>query len=80
MTPTADFPVAALAFAALFAALALAVYLLGRGQSARRTAWIATARRRATSDIVLAAALTRSAQPLMPLAAFLAAFALGRRL
>ncbi|MCW3784640.1 hypothetical protein [Defluviimonas salinarum] len=80
LTAAAGFPVAALAFAALFAVLALALHLIGRAQSARRAARIAAVRSRATSDIVLATALARTAQPLLPLAAFLATFALGRRL
>lgn len=73
------FPVAALVFAAVFAVLALVVHLLGRGLSARRAAQVAAARHRAEADIAVAATLARSARPLLPLAAFLAAFALMRR-
>ncbi|MCC6008219.1 MAG: hypothetical protein JJU40_11125 [Rhodobacteraceae bacterium] len=73
------FPLAALVFAAMLAALALAVHLLGRVQSARRARQAATARQRAEADIALGATLARSAGPLLPLAAFVAAFALMRR-
>ncbi|SEO14596.1 hypothetical protein SAMN04490248_1028 [Salinihabitans flavidus] len=73
------FPAAALVFAVLFALLALAVYLLGRAASARTAARVRAARSRTESDIALATALARSARPLLPLAAFLAAFVLARR-
>lgn len=80
LTAAAGFPVAALAFAALFAALALILHLLGRVQSTRRAARIAAARSRVRSDIVLVTALGHSARPLWPLAAFLTAFVLARRM
>ena len=73
------FPAAALVFAALFALLALIVYLFARRASARQAARVRAARTRARSDIALAATLSRSARPLLPLAAFLAAFVLARR-
>ena len=79
LTAVVGFPLAALAFAVVFAALALTVHLLGRAQSARRAAQAMAARRRAEADIALAAALVRSARPLLPLAAFVMAFALMRR-
>jgi hypothetical protein len=79
LTAAVGFTVAALVFAALFALLALAVYLFGRALSARRTARIAAAQNRAKADIAMAAALSRSARPLLPLAAFVAAFLLARR-
>lgn len=72
-------PLTALAFAILFAAFALAVYLIGRGVSARHTARILAAKNRATADIALAAVLSSQARPLLPIAAFLAAFVLTRR-
>ncbi len=73
------FPVAAMAFAALFAMLALAVHLIGRAVSARQAARTMAARNRAETGIALAAVLARSARPLLPLAAFLTAFVLARR-
>jgi hypothetical protein len=72
-------PVAAMAFAALFAVLALAMHLAGRAVSARRAARTMTARNRVETDIALAAVLARSARPLLPIAAFLAAFVLAQR-
>ena len=78
------FPAAAFVFASLFAVLALAMWHLGRARAARRSARVAVARHRAEADMALASALTRSARPLLPLAAtfgaFLGAFALARRL
>jgi hypothetical protein len=59
------FPLAALGGAVLIALLAVAVHLAGRTLVAR--------------DLALAWALSRSARPLLPLAAFLLAFALTRR-
>jgi membrane protein DedA with SNARE-associated domain len=79
LTAEVGFPVAALVFSALFAVLALAVYFVGRRRSARRAAQIADARKRAEADIAPATKLARSAQPLAPLAVFLAAFMLARR-
>ncbi len=79
LTAVIGFPVAALVFAAVFAVLALAVHLLGRRLSARRAKQAADARNRAEADIAIAAAVARSAKPLLPLAAFLLAFALARR-
>lgn len=79
LTSVVGFPVAALVFAAVFVVLALAVHLLGRRRLALRAAQAADARNRAEADIAIAAALAQSAQPLLPLAAFLTAFALARR-
>lgn len=79
LTAAIGFPAAALGFAALFAVLALAVHLVGRLLSARGAANVAAARNRAKVDIALATALSRTARPLLPLAAFLVAFALARR-
>jgi len=73
------FPAAAVAFAALFALLALGVHLYGRMLAARQSAQVMAARTRAETDIALATALARSTRPLLPLAAFLAAFVLARR-
>ncbi|SEM19061.1 hypothetical protein SAMN05443999_11513 [Roseovarius azorensis] len=73
------FPVAAIAFAALFAVLALAMHLFGRAISARQAARTMAARSRAETDIALATVLARSARPLLPLVAFVAAFVLARR-
>lgn len=82
LTAEIGFVAAALVFAALFALLALAIYLVGRRRTAMRAAEIAAARNRAAADIALAATLARSARPLAPLAplaAFVAAFLLARR-
>ena len=80
LTAVAGFPVAAAAFGALFAAFALIVHLVGRAQARRRAARMAAAGDRARSDLAMATALAHSARPLLPLGAFLAAFALARRL
>ena len=72
-------PLTALVFALLFAACALTAYLVGRGVSARHTAKILAAKNRATADVAMAAALSSQARPLLPIAAFLAAFVLARR-
>jgi len=80
LTAKTGFTVAALVFAAVFAVLAIAVYFVGRVLSARRAAKILAARNRAAADIALTTALARSARPLAPLAAFVAAFVLARRL
>jgi len=73
------FPEAALVFAALFALLALAVHLLGRARATRRSALVAAARSRTEADVAVARALARSARPMLPLAVFLAVFALANR-
>jgi len=73
------YPAAAIACAVALAVLALAVHLLGRASTARQAQRIARARDRASADIALADKLARSAVPLVPLAAFVAAFALARR-
>ncbi|MGX0879288.1 hypothetical protein ACSSV4_003997 [Roseovarius sp. MBR-154] len=79
LTGRFGFPVAALVVAVLVAGLALAVHLIGQALVARRMARVAEARSRIDADIALAVALTRSAAPILPLAAFLAAFLLARR-
>lgn len=79
LTARTGFPIAALAFAALFGVLSVAVHVLGRVRKARRAARIAHARARAEADIAVATTLGRSSKPLLPLAAFLAAFVLARR-
>lgn len=79
LSAAAGFTVAALVFSALFAVFALVVHLLGRRRAARRAIAITAAQNRAKADIALATALSRSTRPLLPLAAFLAAFALARR-
>lgn len=73
------FPVTAFIFAILFAALALISHLIGREVSARQTARVLAATSRVKTDVALAAVLARSARPLLPIAAFLAAFTLARR-
>ncbi len=79
LSAAVGFPLAAVIFAVGFGALALAVHLLGRAHSARRAAQAAVTRHRAEADIALVTAVARSARPLLPFAAFVAAFALVRR-
>lgn len=79
LTAEIGFPLAALAFAAVFAVLALTVHLLGRARSARQAAQAAAAQRRAEADIAVAASMVRSAKPFLPLAVFVAAFTFMRR-
>jgi membrane protein implicated in regulation of membrane protease activity len=83
LMPLLGLPGTALVFAALFALLALAMYLFGRAMSARQARQARAAQKRAEADVALVATLARSARsarPLLPLAAFLAAFGLARRL
>jgi hypothetical protein len=80
LTAAVGFPIAATVFGAFFAALALIVHLVGRARARRRAARMAAVRNRARSDLVMAKGLARSARPLLPLGAFLAAFALARHL
>jgi hypothetical protein len=79
MSRAIGFPEAALVFAVLFALLALAVHLSGRSRLARRSALISAARTRTEADVAVARALARSARPMLPLAVFLAVFALAQR-
>lgn len=73
------FPVTALIFAAFFAALTLIAHLIGRELSARQAARVLLVKNRAKTDLALATVLAPSVRPLLPIAAFLAAFALARR-
>lgn len=73
------FPLAALVFAGGFIGLSWGVHMMGHARSARRATQIAAARQRTTSEIAVAMALAKSARPLLPLAAFAAAFLLARR-
>ena len=79
LLPLIGLPLTALVFACLFAAFALTVHLVGRGVSARHTAKVLAPKNRATADVAMAAALSSQARPLLPIAAFLAAFVLARR-
>lgn len=79
LVPVMGFAGAALVFAALFAALALAVHLAGRVRAARRAEEIAQARRRAMADIAAIAAGARTARPLLPVLVFVVAFVMTRR-
>jgi hypothetical protein len=72
-------PAAAGAFSALYFVAALASHLIGRAAKRRCSARVAAARSRGESDIALAGGLAGSARPLLPIAAFLAAFVLARR-
>lgn len=80
LMPVIGLPITALVFAAIFAVLALAVYLFGRAATARQARRARAAQGRAATDISLVSALARSSRPLLPLVAFLAAVGLARRL
>ena len=73
------YPLAALAFGAVFALLALAVHLIDRIIADRQRQKIARATNKARADMVVATTVIRSALPLLPIVAFVAALAFGRR-
>lgn len=73
------YPVAAIVFAAILGLMALAAHLTRRMLAARQAQRMALARNRMTADIVLGAGVLRSALPLLPVLAGLAAFSLVRR-
>lgn len=79
LTDALGFPIAALVFAAMFAGLALGVTLAARGFASRTKAKADKAQNQVKLDLALATSLSRAARPLLPLAAFLAVFALARR-
>lgn len=79
LSRVAGFPLAASAFAAGFALLALAVLLLGRHRAARDQRRIEAAGLQAVTDLSIVTGATRSAAPLLPLAALVAAYVLSRR-
>jgi len=70
---------AALSFAALFAALALATHLAGRIRGARRRRRAADARARLAGEVSALRLLAGAGGALTPLAALVAGFALSRR-
>jgi hypothetical protein len=70
---------AALALAAMFAALAVGVFLVGRARSERRRQRAAEARARLVGEISALRAVAGAGGALAPVAALVAAFALGRR-
>lgn len=80
LMPLIGFPATALAFAALFAILALSIYLFARARAARHAARVALAKNRVKAEIAVAATAARSSQPLLPVVAGVAAFLLARRL
>lgn len=73
------FPLAATAFAAGFALLALAVLGLGRQRAAREQRRIDAAGLQAVTDLAVVTGAARSAAPLLPLAALVAAWLVSRR-
>lgn len=79
LSRVAGFPLAATAFAACFSLLALAVLSLGRQRAAREQRRIEAAGRQAMTDLALVSGAARSAAPLLPLAALVAAYVLSRR-
>jgi hypothetical protein len=80
LMPVIGLAATALVFAAIFAALAMAVYLFGRAATARQARRARAAQGRAVTDLSLVGSLARSARPLLPVLAFLAAAGLARRL
>lgn len=79
LTVAIGFLGAALIFAGGFALLAVVAHLSGQARAARRAVEATARRNRATAEVAALVALLRSARPLLPVAAFLAAFALARR-
>lgn len=79
LSDAVGFPVAALVIAALLAGLALGVSVVARKLASGKRTRAADAKIRAGEELAVAMALTRSAQPLLPLAALLAVFLLARR-
>jgi hypothetical protein len=77
------FPLAGGLLGVALALLALAVHLSGGARARRRAERIAQANDRARADLAQAAALAgtlaRAARPILPVAAFLAAFLLAQR-
>jgi len=73
------YPIAAMVFAAIFGLLALAVHLIGRALASRQSQRIARAQSRMEADIALVTSVARSALPLLPVVAFIAAFTFARR-
>lgn len=79
LSRVAGFPLAATAFAGGFALLALAVLWLGRQRAAREQRRIDAAGLEAVTDLAVITGAARSAAPLLPLAALVAAYVLTRR-
>lgn len=79
LSDAVGFPVAALVVAALLAGLALGVSVVARRLASGKRAQAADAKIRAGKELAVAMALTRSARPLLPLAALLAVFLFARR-
>ena len=73
------YPIAAMVFAAIFGLLALAVHLIGRALASRQSQRIARAQSRIEADIAFVTSVARSALPLLPVVAFIAAFTFARR-
>lgn len=73
------YPIAAMVFATIFGLLALAVHLIGRALASRQSQRIARAQSRMEADIALVTSVARSALPLLPVVAFIAAFTFARR-
>ena len=80
LTRVTGYPLAALIFAAGFAVMAVLTALIGRAVAARRARKAAAATNRLMLGLALGKSLTGSTPPLVAVGAFLAAFALGRRL
>lgn len=73
------FPAASMAFAGLLALLSLSAHLVGRTHKSRRATQAQVLRKRAAASIARSIFLDPAARPFLPVAAFVAAFALGRR-
>lgn len=79
LSRTTGFPLAATAFAAGFALLALAVMWLSRHHAEKESRRIEVASLQAVTDLAVVTGAARSAAPLLPLAALVAAYVLSRR-
>lgn len=73
------YPLAALAFSALLFLLALSAQFLRKRRSIHYAHRMAHARNRTETDLAMAASVARSALPMLPIVAFVAAFNLARR-
>lgn len=73
------YPIAAMVFAAILGLLVLVIHLIERSLYVRQSQRMARAQSRLDADIAVAASVARSALPLLPIVAFVAAFTLARR-
>ncbi len=79
LTRAVGFPVAAVVFAVVLGSCAAMVHWFGRVRAARLAQRRAIAQARMQADLALASTVARSALPLLPIVAFVAAFTFTRR-